>query len=42
MREFSTTIIASALIAVVVLLANYWVLVRAGDAVQSLMRTTAE
>jgi hypothetical protein len=41
MRELSATVIASALIAMAVLLTNYWVLVRASDAVQSLMRATA-
>jgi hypothetical protein len=40
MRELTATVIASVLIGVAVLLTNYWALVRAGDAVQSLMRST--
>jgi len=39
MRELTATVIASALIAVAILLANYWVLVPAGDAVHSLVRS---
>ena len=39
MRELTASVIATALMAVAVLLANYWVLVRAGDAVHSLMRS---
>lgn len=36
MRELITSLIASALIAVTVLLTNHWVHMRVGDAVQSL------
>jgi len=39
MRELTASVIVSVLIAVAVLLTNYWVLVRADDAVQSLMRS---
>jgi hypothetical protein len=38
MRDLTASIIASALLAAAVLLTNYWVLVRAGDAVKSLMQ----